>query len=207
MSLSSIFNCASHARSTTGRLLPRILWAPRWLPGQRQGQGKRDPFEVVGRFGGLQPGEEIYGEEVTDLSQWLRKRLQPAAEASTLIVASAVADDDDLMADLANRLQGLGPSVKAVFSGGAMPAMRDGAIILLLWGKADLPALEALLAKVPAGVRSICLRLPGGDETVKRRFFREGVYLEKIEAVPADRQQARALLERLEIADPGDRAP
>jgi hypothetical protein len=41
---------------------------------------KRDPFEVVQRFGGLHPGEEVYAEEVTDLSQWLRGRLDREGE-------------------------------------------------------------------------------------------------------------------------------
>src|SRR5262249_18472071 len=71
------------------RPLCRILWAPRWLPGRDH--DKRDPFAVVMRFGGLQEGEEIHGEEVTDLSQWLRKRLRPpsAPTPAALIVASA----------------------------------------------------------------------------------------------------------------------
>jgi hypothetical protein len=183
--------------------LPRILWVPRWLSGQGQ---KRDPFEVIGRFGGLQGGEEIYGEEVTDLSQWLRKRLQPPPVAAALIVASAVGEDDELVADLANRLQGLGPGVKAVFTGDPMPVTAAAPVVLILWGKADRAALDGLLASIPAGARITCLRLPGGDEAAKRRFFREGVYLEKIEAVPADRQQARGLLERLAIAGPEEPA-
>ena len=52
---------------------PRVLWAPKWLPGRPE--AKRDPFAVVGRYGERQDGEEVYGEEVTDLSQWLRARL------------------------------------------------------------------------------------------------------------------------------------
>jgi len=190
--------------AATARSLPRILWVPRWLPGR--GQEKRDPFEVVRRFGGVRPGEEIYGEEVTDLSQWLRRRLKPAPAAAALIVATAAEDDDDLVADLANLLQGLGPRVTAVFTGAEMPVTGDAAVVLILWGKADRPALDALLARVPAGARITCLRLPGGDEAAKRRFFQEGVFLERIDALPTDRQQARALLERLEIVASGEAA-
>ena len=46
--------------------------APKWTPEHRD--KKRDPFEVIARFGDLQPNEEIYAEEVTDLSQWLREQ-------------------------------------------------------------------------------------------------------------------------------------
>ena len=59
-------------------MFPRILWAPKWLTDRTK--GKRDPFEVVQRFGGLGPGEEVYAEEVTDLSQWLRGRLDREEE-------------------------------------------------------------------------------------------------------------------------------
>jgi TIR domain-containing protein len=190
------------ARETAAaRPLSRILWAPRWLPGR--GLEKRDPFEVTSRFGGLQQGEEIYGEEVTDLSQWLRKRLQPAPSAAVLIVASAAPEDDDLVAELANLLQRIGWKVKAVFAGEAILAEGKSVGVLVPWGKADRPALDALLAKAPAGARLGCLRLPGGDEAAKRRFFEEGVNLVQIEALPTDGGQARALLERLEIADSG----
>src|SRR5262249_34296351 len=76
-----------------GGRVPCVLWAPKWLPDRRV--GKRDPFEVVNRFEGSSPGEQIYAEEVTDLSQWLRARLSPHKPACgsalpRLLVASAV---------------------------------------------------------------------------------------------------------------------
>ena len=55
-----------HAVAAAGVTFPRLLWAPKWLPDRPQ--AKRDPFEVVDRFGERQGGEEIYGEEITDLS-------------------------------------------------------------------------------------------------------------------------------------------
>jgi hypothetical protein len=62
-----------HAGARPG--FERILWAPKWLPGRQA--DKRDPFEVVDRFGPLRDGENVFAEEVTNLSQWLRLRLDP----------------------------------------------------------------------------------------------------------------------------------
>jgi hypothetical protein len=193
------------AREHAGRQvgLPRVLWAPKWLP--ERPERKRDPFEVVRRFGGLSPGEEVYGEEVTDLSQWLRARLNPSAPASassisTLLIAGAVPADDALVSLLANRLQSDEISVRPVFAGDALP--EDGGVrsaaVLVLWGKADRASMDGLLDRLaPLRMPITVLSLPGGEETAKIRFFRQGVYIEPLEAVPADRRAARELLDRL----------
>ena len=39
-------------RDSKAGVFPRILWAPKWLTDRSK--GKRDPFEVVQRFGGLE---------------------------------------------------------------------------------------------------------------------------------------------------------
>jgi hypothetical protein len=198
------------ARETTaaGRALPRVLWAPRWLPG-RTGS-KRDPIEVAGRFGGLLPGEEIYGEEVTDLSQWLRRRLEPppGVEAAPprpttcLLVASAHPDDDEDAADLANRLQGTVTHVRPIFADEVVPDVGGAAVAAIVaWRSGDRQALDALLERLPPDARVTCLRLPGGNEAAKRRFFKEGVYVERLDALPPDRRTARGLLDRLEIME------
>ena len=190
------------ARERAGRLL-RVLWAPKWLP-ERPG-AKRDPFEVVQRFGGLSPGEEVYGEAVTDLSQWLRARLNPSAPASadavsTLLVAGAVPGDDALVSMLANRLQSDQISVQPVFAGGDLPADDDvgPAAALVPWGKADRASIDALIDRLaPFGMPTTVLYFPGNNETEKIRFFRQGVYVEPLEAVPPDRRAGRELLDRL----------
>ena len=63
---------------------------------------------------------------------------------------------------------------------------------------AGLPAIKALLSALEPLPR-VVLRLTGGDKTVKRRFFREGVYSERVDALPADRKAGRDLIARLEI--------
>ncbi|WP_157724290.1 hypothetical protein, partial [Salmonella enterica] len=110
----------------------------------------RDPFEVVQHFGGLSPGEEVYGEEVTDLSQWLRERLRaavpsPSPAVSTLLVVGASQNDDGLVRNLASRLQSDQIIVKAVFAGEALPSEFDGsstAVALVPWGNADRVAVD-----------------------------------------------------------------
>ena len=187
---------------------PRILWAPKWLPSDPD--LKRDPFDVVKRFGGSNPGEEVYGEEVTNLSQWLRGRLAgpPQGAASTgapslLLVAGAAAADDDLVGTLANRLQGSVARVQPLFFGDPPPSADPAAAIVLVpWGEADRAGLDGLLAALaPLSARIVVLRLPGGDEVAKRRFFADNVYAEKLDALPADRSAARALLARLELVE------
>jgi hypothetical protein len=183
--------------------LLRVLWAPKWLP-ERPG-AKRDPFEVVQRFGGLSPGEEVYGEAVTDLSQWLRARLNPSSQASadavsTLLVAGAVPEDDALVSMLANRLQSDQISVQPVFAGGGLPP-GDGvgsAAALVLWGRADRATIDTLLDRLaPLGMPTTVLYFPGDYEREKIRFFRQGVYVEPLAVVPPDRRAGRELLDRL----------
>lgn len=197
------------ARETAAsRPLPQILWVPRWLPDSSP-VDKRDPFAVVANFGGRRDGEEVYGEEVTDLSQWLRKRLGPdpvpapgMKSGSSLLIASAQADDDEFAVELANLAQGHGPRTKPLVTGDAWSEYERRATVLIPWGNAARADIDALLAQLPAQSRVICLRLPGGDEAAKKRFFQEGVIVERIAALPADRVQARTLLERLEIIGP-----
>lgn len=194
--------------SASARALPRILWVPRWLPGQEV-LVKRDPFEIVKKFGGLQQGEEVYGEEVTDLSQWLRKRIESPPEPivaakpnQLLVVASAQPNDDELATEMANLAQGTVPHIKPLFADEAWGDAEIGAVVLIPWGNATGLELNSLLEKLPQSVSAFCLRLPGGDETAKRRFFKDGVIVERINALPTDRRQARELLERLEIIQP-----
>lgn len=184
---------------------PRVLWTPKWLPGQTE--AKRDPFEVAARFGGLGAGEEIFGEEITDLSQWLRDRLArkpaaaPAAGATGMIlVTAAAAADDDPVFDLARLLQKLPRRVQPAASDAAIPDQPDAPVqVLLLWASAGIDAVLARLEQMPAGVSPIILILPGGDVTAKRRFFREGVLAETLPGPPDNRATALALLERLEL--------
>lgn len=181
----------------------RLLWAPKWLP-ERPG-GKRDPFEVVRRFGGLSPGEEVYGEEVTDLSQWLRGRLNSSAPASassvsTVLVVGAAPGDDALVGVLANRLQSDRINVQPVFARDALPADAEvgSAAALIPWGTADPASVDVLLDRLaPLGLPTTVLYFPGDNETTKIRFFRQGVYVEPLAAMPPDRRAARELLDRL----------
>jgi TIR domain len=189
---------------------PRILWAPKWLPEHKD--TKRDPFEVVKRFGAVSAGEEVYAEEVTDLSQWLRGRLDQAKpekpREQTLLVAGASADDDELVSMLANRLQSQEIKVKALFAGDP-PRLADAATAsaaLVPWGKADRASIDARLSSLSVP-RLVVLRLPGGDEVAKKRFFREGTYFEPLDAVPPDRKSARELLVRIDILQPNGRRP
>lgn len=196
-------------RAVQGGSQARVLWAPKWLPGRKD--AKRDPFTVVARYGERQPGEEIYAEEVTDLSQWLRGRIEcrkqadPAAERCVL-VASAAAADDDLISTLAGRLQGSGMRMQGLFAGDSLTI--DPTIIsaaLVPWGEAGRAELDALLTALqPLGAKVTVLRLPGGDEPAKRRFFPETVAFEKLDALPADRKATRALLARLVSNDEHD---
>jgi hypothetical protein len=191
---------------------PRILWAPKWLP--EHNDTKRDPFEVVKRFGTVSAGEEVYAEEVTDLSQWLRGRLNQTKpemphSAQMLLVAGGSAEDDDLVSTLANRLQSEEIKVKALFAGDPMPPpdATSSTAALVPWGKADRASIDALLSSLSARApRLIVLRLPGGDQAAKRRFFREGTYSEPLDAVPPDRKAAHELLVRIEIVQPDEGA-
>jgi hypothetical protein len=199
-------------RSAAGSDLPRVLWAPKWLPGRPE--SKRDPFEVVRRFGGLSPGEEVHAEEVTDLSQSLRERLnppkpEPAPAVSRLLVAGAAPEDDELVRTLDSRLQSDKVKVQPLFAGESPPTgdVARWAAVLVPWGKADRASVDAVLDGMAAlGPPITVLCLPGDNETGKRRFFREGVYVERLEALPPDRRTARELLVRLEITTSADRS-
>jgi hypothetical protein len=199
-------------RQPEAGVFTRILWAPKWLADRSK--GKRDPFDVLQHFGGLQPGEEIYAEEVTDLSQWLRGRLDgegekgkqgtpsangPSSSMSTvptLLVASAHPDDDEEVTTLANRLQSAEIKIRRFLAGDRI--VPDEAVVIIPWGKADNSAISSLLTALEP-LKPILLHLPGGDEAAKRRFFREGTYSERVDALPPDRKSGRDLLVRLGI--------
>jgi hypothetical protein len=193
-----------------GRALPRILWAPRWLPDNKG--DARDPVEVAKRFGGPLAGEEVFGKEPTDLSQWIRERLAaPAPEAAaqsdgSIIVASAATVDDPHVAALASLLQGIGPVVEAVFSGDTL-SEAPAAACLVPWGDADGATLKGFLETLPVETGRICLILPGGDEAAKSRFFLKGVVAQRLSALPDKRAEAKALLADLELIDAGEAAP
>jgi hypothetical protein len=191
--------------------IARLLWAPKWLPERRE--RKRDPFEVLKRYGGLSPGEEVYAEEATDLSKWLRTKLDPpkpvaAAAVQRLLIAGAMPNDDDLVARLANLVQSDEINVKALFAGEAAAVcnLAPPTCVITLWGNASGPAIATLLDSVEPFGRRFILCLPGGDEAAKRRFFREGIYLEKLDALPTDRKTATQLLVRLEILNPSEKS-
>ena len=105
-------------------------------------------------------------------------------------------DDDELVTALANRLQSPEIKVHLLFAGD--PPVPGESAAIVPWGKADLPAISALLAALEP-LKPIVIRLPGGDEAAKRRFFREGIYSERADALPTDRKSGRDLLLRLEI--------
>lgn len=186
--------------------VPRVLWIPRWLPGQTS--DKRDPGKAIKDFGGLGEMEEMYGEDVTNLSKWLRERLKSAtdtldhhddAKFNRILVAAAHIDDEELTIALANHVQGCGLSVQPYFLEDHSSLAFDNTIVLIPWGAAGGTDLQTLLSRVTQSEKVIYLQLPGGDEAAKRRFFQENVLLEKIAALPENRQEARKLLVSLEV--------
>jgi hypothetical protein len=72
---------------------PRILWAPKWLPGHMD---KRDPVDIVKRFGAISAGEEVYAEKVTDLSQFLRGRPDQKNSESDAIPSRRAMPEDQI---------------------------------------------------------------------------------------------------------------
>jgi hypothetical protein len=195
---------------------PRVLWAPKWVPDH---QTKRDPFAVVARFGPLVPGEEVYGEAATDLSQWVRGRLdqkkpdQPKkadlqGAPQSILVAGAASDDDNLVSTLANLLQAEDLTITALFAGDPMPPeTKLPPVALVPWGKARRDSVDALLSNMSAHDRRVFLvLLPGGDETAKGRFFQQGIYTERLDKMPQDRQSARELLVRIGVVPSEERS-
>jgi TIR domain len=195
---------------------PKVLWAPKWVPDH---QTKRDPFEVVARFGPLVPGEEVYAEEVTDLSQWLRGRLrqkkidlpektdlQNAPQA--ILVAAAAPEDISLVATLANRLQADDLKVSVLSAGQPMPSdSMSRPVALVVWGKAHQDSVDALLSNLPGHTQRVFLLvLPGGDDAAKGAFYRQGIYAESLDAVPPDRKSAREWLVRVGIVQSEERS-
>jgi hypothetical protein len=192
----------SREHNAGSKPIPTIFWAPKWLPDHAA--GKRDPFQVLARFGAVRAGEHVYGEEVTDLSQWLRSRLQPdgarQARQISLCVVAASAEDDGYVNQLANRLQASDIRVRPTYAG-EFPAGRPSEdIALVVWGAAAGGAIRKIVDDLTAaGRRVFVLRLPGGDQQAKSIFFVAGVIAEDLPALPSDRRTARQLLEQLEI--------
>jgi hypothetical protein len=195
---------------------PRVLWAPKWVPDH---QIKRDPFAVVARFGPLVPGEEVYGEAATDLSQWVRGRLdqkktdQPRktdlqGAGQAILVAGAASEDVSLVTALANRLQADDLKVSVLSAGQPMPAdTTSRPVAIVVWGKAHQDSIDALLSNLFGHAQRVfLLLLPGGDEGAKADFFRQGIYAESVEGVPPDRKSARELLVRIGIVPSEERS-
>ena len=192
--------------AAAGAPVPRVLWAPKWLP--ENPKKRRDPFDVVARFGGIWPGEEVYAEEVTNLSQWLRSRLDPPLPVLTpaqpvlkMIVVAAAAEDNGDANQLANRLQASDIRVRPLYAGSALPVtLQPEDIALVPWGAASGAAIDKLVADLLlARQRVFVLRLPEGDSAAKGMFFVDGVIVEDLPGMPGDRRSVRELLERLEI--------
>jgi hypothetical protein len=195
------------ARELSGAAAPasRVLWVPKWLPGDRA--KKRDPFDVLKKFGTFVPGEEVYAEEVTDLSQMLRSRLVRPSSAIRVVVAAAAPEDDSLVGILANRLQCDDFKVRARFANDPEPLDRfdRGATMVLIWGMAGRASIDTFLDPLVAQrVRVVVLALAGGDWPAKQHFVREGAYVEQVAEIPPDRKSARQLLTRLEITPVAD---
>ena len=162
-----------------------------------------------GAVGGRQDGDAVYGEEVTDLSQWLRARLEakteppPAGGPPIVLVAAAADPDNILVTALVGRLLEVEADIRPLFAGEPPPPADAAPFVLIPWGKAGRAALEGLLDAVKPVARSVTvLRLPGGDEAAKERFFPKGVFVEPVDALPEGRRAPRELLERLEILEP-----
>jgi hypothetical protein len=97
---------------------------------------------------------------------------------------------------LANRLQSPEIKCRLFLAGDAI--VPGEAVAIVPWGTADQSAISSLLTSLEP-LKPILLCLPGGDEAAKRRFFREGVYSEQVDALPPDRKSGRDLLVRLDI--------
>lgn len=164
-------------------------------------------------FGGRQEKEELHSGEVTDLSQWLRQRAQSltrmsgraendSTDCDRILVAAAHEGDEERAIELANLIQKCGYTVQPYFSDDHAPSAQalNQIQTLVLWGEAIGAELESMLDRLAASAQVICLRLPGGDEKAKRRFFRENVLLEKIDTLPANRDETIKLLDELGIA-------
>ncbi|MFZ4701719.1 MAG: hypothetical protein ACOYMG_16855, partial [Candidatus Methylumidiphilus sp.] len=152
---------------------------------------------------------EVFGKGVTDLSQWLRERLEPRPEPviaskpnRLVVVASAQSADDKLAVALARLAQGAGPRMKPLLFDSAWLDTEIDLVVLIPWGKANRTEIDALLDKLPETAHIICLILPGGDEAAKSLFFKDGLLVEDIAALPTNRQEAKEFLEQLEIIQP-----
>jgi hypothetical protein len=184
---------------------------PRWH--RTETGDKRNPVEVVTeQFGALQQNEEIFGKEVTDLSQLLRERLKPASQAeksssgatfNQLLIAAADPEDEELATELANLIQECKLNVQLFDPETYAELTPKTSAVLIPWGMASKENLRALLSRLtPPPAKIVCLRLPGGNEVEKRRFFQKGIISKKIEALPDDTQKCQDLLESLEILLP-----
>ncbi|MDP1711245.1 MAG: toll/interleukin-1 receptor domain-containing protein [Candidatus Nanopelagicaceae bacterium] len=105
---------------------------------------------IKNRIGNLQDHEEIYGESITKLSQWLRQRLKPAPAPiepspsqtaqqldQQILVTAAHSDDKELAIKLARNFQGHGPTVKLYSSDAEFPPDSEHTTLLIPWGNAS----------------------------------------------------------------------
>lgn len=191
------------ARETS---LPRMLCVP-YL---------QNPIDVIqNSYGGTFEHEEIHGESVTELAQWLRKKLkspaQPTASSQTkqfqqILIAAAHADDEELAIELANQLQGCGPviDIHAAERYTQSESALATTAVLIPWGAASKDNLQTLISQLsPPPAKITCLLLPGGNDAEKNRFFQSGIFRKKIAALPNNPQESRVLLQSLEILPPG----
>jgi hypothetical protein len=92
--------------------------------------------------------------------------------------------------------------VEAVFSSDPVPHQlqdRSATLVLLPWGETDVATLIARLATLEPLGRCIVLCLPGGDVAAKNCFFRKGVIVLPLPALPADPAATTALQDRLKV--------
>lgn len=172
-----------------------------------------NPDEIIkNRIGNLSEQEEIFGENITSLSQWLRKRLKPmpsniesslAVKFQQILVAAAHPDDKELAIKLARNLQGYGLTINWYLAGNQPPSELQRTVTLIPWGHASETNIQTLSTKLSASTQVICLLLPEGNEiaqikTAKNLFFQNDVVTQEV-TLPKNRQEGRQLLESLEI--------
>jgi len=115
------------------------------------------------------------------------------------LVVAADDNDKELAIDLATQFQKFEFSVHTCRCNDNNPSVQElkNTLVLLPWGDAGGIEVEVILERLKASAHIVCLRLPGGDEKAKRRFFRKGVFLEKIDALPSNRSETREMLKTL----------
>lgn len=175
------------------------------------------------RIGPIARNEEIYGEDITRLSQWLRKRLAPVTPTqnhspppvvapefqatlplfSTIHILSAHPDDYESVIQIARNIQGYGIAVKPHRNVQDLPTKLESSVIIVPWGVASEPDLISLHSQLPADTLKKFLVLPGGDPIAKKHFFHEEMVLESNISLPTDRLQGKNFLVTLGLLSSG----